>query len=291
MSNSDQSASSITRKAKSNLASVFWRMPAEARKDLVLFYAFCRVIDDLADEKDQDVATRQRGLQAWQQVLRGTLAPLDELQAQVVQLIKRRQLDTEPFLQIIEGCMSDLHPALFKDMPQLYAYTYRVAGCVGLISARLMGAGEGAAEFAVSLGHSLQLVNILRDIGHDWDSDRRVYLPLDLLAKHGLAADNFMQPDKRAQFRAMAKEFMAEAYANYTKASILWHKLCEADRRSLRPAGNMAEIYYRVLVKIRRLGVEQVLTQAPRLGKLAKLWVIIANCNSWLKLAKLRGPH
>lgn len=262
-------------------------MPAEKRADLVLFYAFCRVIDDLADEKDQAPELRMRGLQAWQQVLRGTLAPMDALQSQVLDLIARRQLDKQPFLEIIEGCMSDLHPALFGDMPQLYAYTYRVASCVGLVSAALMGAGPEAKEFAVSLGHSLQLVNILRDIGHDWDTDRRVYLPLDLLARHGLAADNFMQPDKRTQFRSMAREFMELAYTHYTKSAMLWYKLAPGDRASLRAAGNMAEIYFRVLEKIRREGVDQVLSHAPRLGKAAKLWIIMANRNSWLGLSRL----
>ena len=63
------SAEEITRAAKSNLALAFIALPAERRADISVFYAFCRVIDDIADEEGIDPATRAAGLNAWRRAL------------------------------------------------------------------------------------------------------------------------------------------------------------------------------------------------------------------------------
>jgi phytoene synthase len=80
---------------------------------------------------------------------------------------------------------TDAAPAIrIADAAALDLYCRRVAGSVGAMAVRIFGAPE-AASFGLALGRTLQLVNILRDLDEDAARDR-VYLPLDLLASHGV---------------------------------------------------------------------------------------------------------
>ena len=77
-------ATQITRRARSNLAFALRVLPRDRRDDAVVFYAFCRTLDDLADEPGIPAADRRRMLEAWKQGLeRGFEAP-DSLHREVL---------------------------------------------------------------------------------------------------------------------------------------------------------------------------------------------------------------
>ena len=63
-------ASEITRKAESNLAFALKILPKDRRDDMVVFYAFCRTVDDIADEPEVPVYRRSEGLKSWVDVIR-----------------------------------------------------------------------------------------------------------------------------------------------------------------------------------------------------------------------------
>ncbi len=87
---------------------------------------------------------------------------------------------------MIDGMLTDAAPAVrIADAAALDLYCRRVAGSVGAMAVRIFGAPE-AVDFGLALGRTLQLVNILRDLDEDAARDR-VYLPLDMLAEHGIA--------------------------------------------------------------------------------------------------------
>ena len=65
------SAAKITRQSKSNLALAFISLGRERKRDITVFYAFCRVIDDIADSAQFDAAQKQIRLAAWREMLRG----------------------------------------------------------------------------------------------------------------------------------------------------------------------------------------------------------------------------
>ena len=58
-------AAKITRESKSNLALAFVALGRERREDITIFYAFCRVIDDIADSTELSLAEKARDLTAW----------------------------------------------------------------------------------------------------------------------------------------------------------------------------------------------------------------------------------
>src|SRR5690606_6945429 len=102
--------------------------------------------------------------------------------------------------ELIEGVGMDLEDGEAAEQPsqnsapkrryttltELDVYSYRVASVVGLWLTRLVGVhDEQVLARAADLGHAMQLTNILRDVGEDWRNGR-LYLPLDVLARHGI---------------------------------------------------------------------------------------------------------
>ena len=159
-------ASEITRRAKSNLAFALLILPRQRRQDMVVFYAFCRTLDDLADAPGLPAKVRQASLESWRTGLVSGFDQPDALQCQVLALRERHGLPTGLLTAIIDGCLSDLQPQRFQTWDDLAEYVWQVACAVGLVSIRLFGCKDPAAEpYAIALGRALQLTNILRDIG------------------------------------------------------------------------------------------------------------------------------
>ncbi|WP_018969124.1 phytoene/squalene synthase family protein [Rubritalea marina] len=239
-------ALSITQNAKSNLAFAFLFMPKERRNDMVTFYAFCRVIDDLADEASIPLEERRAGLDSWIACFKGDAKPELPLQQDTLNLRDRYRIDNNLFLELIAGCESDLHPSRrFQNWEELEQYTYQVACCVGLISLSIFGCKHPKSDdYAIALGHALQFTNILRDIGEDLDDQGRIYLPIELMQKHGYTEEALQNREYNAAFSAMCQEIAQRAQQYYQKAIQV---LPEEDAAALRPAEGMRKIYSAIL--------------------------------------------
>lgn len=258
----------ITKQAKSNLAFALNILPKDRRDDAVIFYAFCRVIDDLADDLDQPVETRVAGLEAWQQGLTHGFSDPDELQQQVVSLQQRRDIPSELLVALVEGCRMDLQPQRFASWDELSQYTWRVACAVGLVAMRIFGARNPETEhYAVALGHALQITNILRDVGEDWRNGQRVYLPLDALEKHGYSIEDLGKGTYDDRFIALMREQADRADSYFADAGRL---LPESDRETMIAAEIMRSIYSTLLDKMRRDRF-RVFDRRYRLSKARKL--------------------
>jgi len=261
-------AADITRKAQSNLAFALQILPKDRREDAVVFYAFCRVIDDLADDLALPLEARQQGLDAWRDGLRHGFANPDELQREVLALRDRREIPAELFQAVVEGCRMDLEPQRFETWDELSQYTWRVACAVGLIAMRIFGAEDPATEkYAVALGHALQITNILRDVGEDLDSEGRIYLPLAELRQFGYSEEDLLRRTHDERFLAVMRHQAARARQFYRDAGTL---LPEGDRRAMVAAEIMREIYGALLEKIERDGF-RVFDRRYRLSKARKM--------------------
>ncbi|MFU8892325.1 MAG: phytoene/squalene synthase family protein [Luteolibacter sp.] len=266
-------ASEITRRAKSNLAIALRLLPAGRRDDMVVFYAFCRTIDDLADDDSRPAAGRAAELDAWEHGLLHGFETPDDFQREVVDLRDRHQLPTHLLTAIIQGCKSDLEPGrrFQRWEGDLEAYTWNVACAVGLISVRLFGCTDLAAagRYATALGHALQLTNILRDVGEDLDH-RRVYLPLDDLAACGYPEADLLARIHDARFTRVAEITAARAEAFFQQAE---RELPAADHAALAPARVMAAIYQELLHIIRDSGF-RVLDHRHKVPKTRQLAIL-----------------
>ncbi len=245
-------ASEITRRAQSNLAFALRILPREQRADMVVFYAFCRTLDDLADAPGVPTDQRAKDLVAWQDGLRHGFAHPTTLQQQVLDLRDRRHIDTDLLLAIIDGCRRDLQPQRFQSWDDLAEYVWQVACVVGLVSIRLFGCRDpGAERYAVALGRALQLTNILRDVAEDHDNGGRIYLPLEDLARFNYTEQDLASRVYDERFRALMA-FEAERADGFFREAAA--AMPAAERRVLAPARIMAEIYHYLLVQMRRDG-------------------------------------
>ena len=264
-------ASEITRKAKSNLAFALKILPRERREDMVIFYAFCRTIDDLADDPGMTSSTRMELLEDWKNGLVSGFASPDEFQSEVISLRDRHQIPNDLLVAIIDGCQMDVLPQRFETWQDLSTYIWKVACAVGLVSIRLFGCKDpGSERYAVALGHALQLTNILRDVTEDLTNGRRIYLPLtDLAQFHYTEQDLIDQVHDERFLNLMAFEAeRAEGFFMEAAAS-----LPSSDLAALVPARIMGEIYHVLLQKMRN-GHFEVFKKRYSVSKARKLAIL-----------------
>lgn len=233
-------------------------LPRPRREAMFAIYAFCREIDDIADE-DGAVEDKRAALAEW----RAEIARLYEGQPRapiavaLLPAVRAYDLPRREFELLIEGMEMDANgPIVAPSLETYFAYIRRVAGAVGLLSMRAFGAprGETADRFALSLADALQTTNILRDIAED-ASLGRLYLPAEVLARHAImtrepsavAAHDNLGP-VAAELGAMARQRFATVRAC----------LGELDWRRLRPALLMMGIYETYLDRIEARGWDNV---------------------------------
>ena len=263
-------ASDITRQAKSNLAFALHILPKERRDDAVIFYAYCRVIDDLADDLEVPEEERERALGEWKHGLEHGFDNPDALQQDVLALRERLGIPTQLLVAVIDGCRMDLRPQRFGTWEDLSKYTWKVACAVGLVSIRIFGATDPATEkYAVALGHALQITNILRAVGEDLDNGVRIYLPLADFARFQYSERDLIGKVYDGRFVAMMAYQADRAEAYFKEAEDL---LPEADRSSLVAAEVMREIYHTLLKKMRKDGF-RVFDRRYRLSKARKMTI------------------
>ena len=268
MSAAPPDAYAITRASKSNLALAFIALPRERRDDITVFYAWCRVIDDIADDPGQPVAARRAGLDLWKQALEHPVADESALAAPVRALRAKYRLGTEHFCEIIAGVEMDLAAVSYATWDDLRLYCYRVASAVGLVSIEIFGYHDpGCKTYAVELGLALQLTNILRDVGQDFANGGRIYLPAEDLARFGYTAADLAAGRRSAAFLALMRFETERALSFYRSAAAA---LPPADRRSMVAAEIMRAIYGRLLGRMQRDGFH-VLTRRYSLSRLEKI--------------------
>jgi phytoene synthase len=172
-------------------------LPADLRRDAAIVYAFCRHVDDLAD----DAPSADAGLVALDRLdrdLRDGRSD-DSRVARYLAVARRRGLDVAWGRELVAGGRSDLGSVRIPTDDALVRYSYRVGGTVALSCSALLGAGPEARPFATDLGIAMQITHICRDVREDAGGDR-VYLPSVRLHERGISPDDvlFGRADRRA---------------------------------------------------------------------------------------------
>ncbi|MEQ1861009.1 MAG: squalene/phytoene synthase family protein [Chthoniobacteraceae bacterium] len=269
-------AETITRASKSNLALAFVVLPRGVRRDMNVFYSFCRVVDDLADEPGLQREDRLAALAKWKQCVAGPQPNEPKLAAVVRDLIERHRLPVEHFIEIIHGCEMDVHGTVFETWDELRLYCHRVASVVGLVSVEIFGARDPQAKsYAANLGLALQLTNIIRDVGHDYANEGRVYLPRADMDQFGYDVGGLAMQQEDEMYRALMAFEAQRAFALYESARAA---LPAGDRKALVAAEIMRRVYQRLLRKMQRDGF-RTLTRRYRLKRWEKMWCVLAG---WL---------
>jgi phytoene synthase len=270
----------ITRKSASNLALAFVLLPRAKRDGMSSLYAFCREVDDVADEETIASETRRQRLAEWrmdvQRACRGE-TPQFLVNAELQPIIERYHLPFQHFDELIKGVEMDLDIHRYEDYEQLEMYCYRVASVVGLLSIEIFGYQEAASrEYAVYLGKALQLTNILRDVRIDAERGR-IYLPQAELRKFKVTPEEILQLRYSERYYELAQSVAARARHYYRQAR---QTLPEADRRSMVAAELMGSVYWRLLRKLEGHKFDVFGPRPPRLNKGQKLLLIL---RAWIR--------
>jgi phytoene synthase len=255
----------------------FLFLPAERRRAITALYAFCREVDDIADEVS-DTGVARTKLAWWRTEIANLFAghPQHPVTRALAPFVGPYRLEAARFNEIIDGMEMDLVYHRYPDFDSLALYCHRVAGVVGQLSASIFGYTNPATlEYAEALGMAFQLTNIIRDVGEDARRDR-VYLPADELERFGLTAEDILARRGGDNFRTLM-EFQAGRARSYY--DLAYSKLAPEDRTSQRAGLVMAAIYRTLLDEIARDGF-QVLDRRVALTPLRKLWLA---WKTWVK--------
>lgn len=256
--------------------SFFWGMrllPKPKREAMFAIYAFCREVDDVADG-DLPAARKGDELDRWRSEIDALYAgrPTRPTTRALLEPVARFALPEAEFRAMIDGMAMDAGASLAApDMATLERYCRCVAGAVGLLSVRVFGArSPRAAGGAVALGEALQLTNIVRDVAED-AALGRLYLPQELLDRHGVATRDPAAVVADRALPAVAGDLAARAEQRFAEAKG-W--LDEEDRRDLRPALIMMHVYRAQLAAVRAAGWRDP-HRPVRLGKLRRLGIAL----------------
>ncbi len=245
-------------------------------------YAFCREVDDVADNESVPAEQRRASLAAWRDDMRracGTEVPQMQVNRELQSVIRHHRLPFELFDELIKGVEMDLDIKRYENYEQLEVYCYRVASVVGLLSIEIFGYKNAACrEYAIHLGKALQLTNILRDVRTDAERGR-IYLPLSELQKFKVSPEEILNLEYSSRFCALAAEVANRARHFYRQAR---KTLPPEDRRSMVAAELMGAVYWRLLGQLERRQFNIFGPEPTRLSKGRKILLIF---QIWLRFA------
>lgn len=227
-------------------------LPADRRHAMYAIYAFCRMVDDIADNEGAFAAKLPK-LTEWRERVAGLYrgqsdGPVTRVLVAAVQRFDLRQAD---FLAIIDGMQMDAEIAIVApDLATLDLYCDRVAAAVGRLSVRAFGDASPAADrVAHSLGRALQLTNILRDIKEDAERGR-LYLPREWLEEASVPLD----PDGALRAPGLEKVCARVAALAHTHFRAADQAMRQCDAKAMKPARLMGATYAAILWRLERRG-------------------------------------
>ncbi len=273
MSAAETSTADAGRKASgSSFYAAMRILPKKQRAAMYEIYAFCRAVDDIADDPGP-LAGRKEQLQQWRSDVRalydGAAPPQLRGLHTAIQNFDLRQDD---FLAIIDGMEMDAgDPIRAPQWSVLDLYCDRVASAVGRLSVRVFGiAGDAGLALAHHLGRALQLTNILRDLDEDAGVGR-LYLPSEALREAGISATDpatvLSDPALARACAAVAKK----ARDHFQEADKI---MAQCPRRNARAPSIMSQAYKLILDALEQRGWTAP-RQAVRVGKPQLLWILL----------------
>jgi squalene synthase HpnD len=235
----------LVRKAGTSFYRGMRVLPPDRRHAMYAIYAFCRIVDDIADEEGP-LPDKLRRLAEWRARVAGLYrgesdGPVTRL---LVAAVNRFGLREGDFAAVIDGMRMDAEAVIVApDLATLDLYCDRVASAVGRLSVRAFGdSSDEADKVAHYLGRALQLTNILRDIKEDADRGR-LYLPAEYLDHADVPHDPVAALASSA-LPAVCARLATDAHKHFRDARA---HMMNCDPTAMKPARLMGETYAAIL--------------------------------------------
>jgi 15-cis-phytoene synthase len=252
---------------KSNLAYALGCLPSARQHDALIFYDFCRAVDDIADDPERSPENKRELLELWKKCL----ARGENLPEALAAVLVRYGIDRRLLVEIVRGVETDVEPTRFQTYKDLRTYCWQVASAVGLVSIEIFGCKNPLCKtYAELLGHALQMTNILRDVAED-AAVGRIYLPIEDLQKFEVSESSLLAGKPSGNFRALMRFEAVRARSLFAAAR---QALPPDDADSLKPAELMRAIYERILSRMEADNF-RVFEKRYRLSRIEKLVVFL----------------
>ncbi len=198
-----------------------WLCPPRLRAPIAALYHYARTADDIADEGHADATERLADLAAYRAELDRVLAGLPPADmrwtgvfASLQRAIQAHGLPAKPLHDLLDAFEQDVRYTAagtrYADQAGLLDYCRRSADPVGRLLLHLYGVqDEASLRQSDAVCSALQLINFWQDLGQDLARGRH-YLPLDLLARHGVEEKALLMPDCKPEQDAAARALLRE---------------------------------------------------------------------------------
>lgn len=241
-------------------------LPEEKRSAVRALYAFCRTVDDLVDESSD--GERDSQLDYWRGMVNsGSFEENDLVAAAWADTLARYHIPRHYALQLIDGVARDLIQTRYQTFDELATYCYGVASTVGLMSMFIVGFhSREAIPYAIKLGVALQMTNILRDVGEDYQNGR-VYLPREELVFHGIQESDLCAGRVTDNWRQFMKFQIDRTRQLYAES---WAGVKMLEREGQLAIGAASVFYQGILDEIEKRDYD-VFTRRASLSTLGKV--------------------
>ncbi len=241
----------------SNFKPAFFFLNKTQRFALSSVYAYCRIVDDIADDLNTPQSIKEAELNKWGKEIENTFKnkPSLPVTENLLKAIKKFNLKKEHFLLILDGMKMDMSKNEYQSFDELKAYMYRVASAVAFLCLDIFGYdSENSEKFSENIGYALQTTNIVRDVFEDIKLNR-IYLPAEDMKKFGVSKKDLNNLTYSDNFIELMK-FEASRARGYYKS--LDKFTDPAKKKKLLPLLIMAELYKAILDKIEKSNFESL---------------------------------
>jgi phytoene synthase len=250
-------------------------MAKPEREAMFAIYAFCRAVDDIADDGVGTREQRHAELAAWRADLESLYAGRPAARASFLTgVMQRYGLRKADFLSVIDGMDMDVAEDIrAPSLETLDLYCERVASAVGRLSIKVFGMEEGPGfALAHHLGRALQLTNILRDLDEDACMGR-LYLPREYLQEAGIEATDPREAISDPAVDGACRNVAQRAHEHFEQAARV---LRSRPKGRIRTPRLMGAVYSEILREMEKQGWapprHRVRLSKPRLAR-----IVLAN--------------
>lgn len=198
-------------------------LPRERRWATYALYGFCRYADNMIDNpRERSEAELLNELDFLAEELKiayRTGESEHPILKSFIAVAQEYGIPMDYPMDLLEGVQMDIRNPQFVTTDELFLFSYRVAGVVGLMMTHVLGyKTKRAFLYAEKLGIAMQLTNILRDIKEDKDMGR-IYLPHEELITFGVSKDDIYQENMTRNLKKLIKFNVKRAHSFYVEAN------------------------------------------------------------------------
>ncbi|MCX8029147.1 MAG: phytoene/squalene synthase family protein [Brevinematales bacterium] len=219
------------------------KLPYEEQKHFWSIYAYCRTVDDIADEyflKDTN-----QGIKELQNIKNSLILSFNQKYSgtnliflALNKTFENYKFNIDPFLELIEGAIWDLTSKEIKTLEDLLEYSKLVAGSVGaMLLPIISNQPDKIYNHAYNYGTFMQIVNIIRDVGEDLKNRNRIYLPKDMITQYNISIDNLRNGIVTTNYKKLIEDLMEIAEKMFFENVSSINYLRKDVRRSIHLAG------------------------------------------------------